>query len=64
MEMGQQKMISGVGVGEGPAAVRGNQSGAEGAAVVMPTFSREIEAWNLSIFRFPAPTSLYSEQSK
>ena len=40
-------MISGVGAGEGLAAVRGNQSGAEGAAVAMPTLSREIEAWNL-----------------
>ena len=56
-------MISGVGAGEGPAAVRGYQSGAEGVAVVMPTFSREIEAWNLLIFRFPAPT-LSSEQAR
>jgi len=36
--------ISGVGAGEGLAAVRGYQSGAEGAAVAMPTLSREIEA--------------------
>ena len=35
-------MISGVGAGEGLAAVRGHQSGAEGAAVEMPTLSREI----------------------
>lgn len=35
--------ILGVGVGEGLAAVRGYQSGAEGAAVAMPTLSREIE---------------------
>ena len=36
-------MISGVGAGEGLAAVRGHQSGAEGARVAMPAFSREIE---------------------
>ena len=43
--MGEQiNLISGVGAGEGLAAVRGYQSGAEGAAVAMPTLSREIEA--------------------
>ena len=49
-------MISGVGAGEGLAAVRGHQSGAEEAAVAMPTLAWEIEEWNLSIFRFPTPT--------
>ena len=38
-----KKVISGVGAGEGLAAVRGYQSGAEGARVAMPAFSREIE---------------------
>jgi len=42
--MGKQvNKISGVGAGEGLAAARGYQSGAEGAAVAMPTLSREIE---------------------
>jgi len=42
--MGEQiNIISGVGAGEGLAAVRGYQSGAKGAAVAMPTLSREIE---------------------
>ena len=36
----QTNMISGVGAGEGPAAVRGHQSGIEGAAVAMPALSR------------------------
>ena len=52
-------MISGVGAGEGLAAVRGYQSGAEGAAVGMPTLSREIEPVARLSFRFPAPTPLF-----
>ena len=38
-----EEVIYGVGAGEGLAAVRGYQSGAEGAAVGMPTLSWEIE---------------------
>ena len=36
-------MTLGVGAGEGLAAMRGYQSGAEGAAVATPTLSREIK---------------------
>ena len=57
----QMKMISGVGAGEGPAAVRGHQSGIEGAAVAMPTLSREIETVDRLSFRFPAPAPPFSE---
>lgn len=51
-------MISGVGAGEGLAAVRGHQSGAEGARVAMPAFSREIETVDRLSSLFPAPTPL------
>lgn len=51
-------MISGVGAGEGLAAVCGHQSGVKGATVEKPMFSREIEKCDLSIIRFPAPTPL------
>ena len=48
--MGEQiNIVSGVGAGEGPAAARGHQSGEEGAAVEMPTFSpgdRNVEPVN------------------
>ena len=54
-------MISRVGAGEGLAAVRGHQSGIEGAAVAMPTLSREIETVDRLPFRFPAPTPLISK---
>lgn len=53
-------MISGVGAGEGLAAVCGHQSGAEGATVEKPMFSREIAKCDLSIIRFPAPTPLFA----
>ena len=56
--MQRAKIISGVGAGEGLAAVRGNQSGAEGAAVAMPTLSREIEAWNLVDIPLPGANSI------
>ena len=48
-----EKVSFGVGVGEGLAAMRGHQSGAEGAAVAMPTFSREIET--VSSVNIPLP---------
>ena len=41
--VGKTKMTLGVGAGEGLAAMRGYQSGAEGAAVATPTLSREIK---------------------
>ena len=46
----------GFGAGEGLAAVRGHQSGAEGVLAAMPALSREIETVRGSSFRFPAPT--------
>ena len=50
-------MISEVGVGEGLAAVRGHQSGAEGAAVAMPTLSPGDRSGSQPLlFRFLAPT--------
>lgn len=59
--MGNQvKMISGVGAGEGPAAMRGHQSGVEWAAVAMPTLSREIETLIAVSIRFPASTPPFS----
>ena len=49
-------MSFGVGAGEGLAAMRGHQSGAEGAAVAMPSLSREIERVGLVNIPLPAPT--------
>jgi len=46
--MGEQiNIISGVGAGEGPAAVRGHQSGEEGAAVAK--MSCKISLWAASM---------------
>ena len=55
--------IFGGGVGEGLAAVCGHQSGAKGIWVVKPTFSREIEMAFGVIFRFPAPSPVFSSGS-
>ena len=49
----------GVGVGEGPAAVCGHQSGAQGMRAVMPAFSPGDRNNRIIRFRFPAPTLLY-----
>ena len=49
--------VFGVGAGEGLAAVRGHQSGAQGMRVEMPAFSREIEMGE-DDYRFPAPPCL------
>lgn len=48
-------MISGVGVGEGLAAVCGYQCGDEGTAVAMPTFSREIKTIGMIRYGIPLP---------
>ena len=48
--------VSGVGAGEGLAAVCGHQFGVKGIRAAMPAFSREIEAIEHQSFRFPAPT--------
>ena len=46
----------GVGAGEGLAAVRGHQSGGEGAWAAMPAFSLGDRSNRIIRFRFPTPT--------
>ena len=46
----------GVGAGEGLAAVRGHQSGDEGAWAAMSAFSLGDRSNRIIRFRFPAPT--------
>jgi len=55
----------GVCAGEGLAAVRGHQSGGEGAWAAMPAFSLGDRSNRIIRFRFPAPTpfSFRSQQA-
>jgi len=48
----------GGGAGEGLAAVRGYQSGAQGMRVAMPAFSREIETVRAVTLPLPGATPL------